>query len=200
MVRRKNRRPKGPICLDASEIERMREAGRFAARLLDLVEAAIRPGVSTEAIDRLVDETTRERGGVSAPFGYPPGDAHPFPKHCCTSVNHVVCHGIPDPNHILQVGDIVNVDVTPRIDGFHGDTSRTFLVGEVDAEARRLVEDTFEAMRGGIAACRPGATAGDMMEGTSAMEQRGRQVEPGSREIGIFQATAKLLAGPAAPN
>ncbi len=140
----------------------MREAGRLAARILDEVAGMIEPGVSTEEINRVVDARTREAGAVSAPYGYPAGSPHPFPKHCCISLNDVVCHGIPDPRTLLAEGDIVNVDVTPRLAGFHGDTSRTFLVGRVDPEARRLVEDTFEAMRRGIAVVRPGATVGDI--------------------------------------
>lgn len=140
----------------------MRTVGRFAASLLDAVEAMIEPGITTEAIDQLVDRLTRERGAISAPYGYPAGGAHPFPKHCCTSVNSVVCHGIPSPYQVLREGDIINVDVTPIIDGFHGDTSRTFIVGSCEPEVRRLVDDTFEAMRRGIAVVRPGATTGDI--------------------------------------
>ena len=151
-----------PVRLAAHEIEKMRVVGRLAASLLDLAEKEIRPGVTTAHLDRVVDEATRAAGGVSAPYRYAPHGLPPFPKHCCTSINNVVCHGIPSETQALREGDIVNVDVTPILDGFHGDTSRTFLVGEVDPEARRLVEDTFEAMRRGIAAVRPGATTGDI--------------------------------------
>jgi methionyl aminopeptidase len=158
----RRRRPKEPVRLGPEEVEKMRVVGRFAAGLLDKVEALIEPGVSTEDIDRLVDEETRRRGALSAPLGYPAGSPHPFPKHCCTSVNHVVCHGIPSPHQVLREGDIVNVDVTPTIEGWHGDTSRTFLVGEVDPEVRRLVEDTFECLRLGIAQVRPGGHVGDI--------------------------------------
>ena len=101
--------------------------------------------MSTEAIDAAIHDATRARGAISAPYLYPPGSPHPFPKHCCTSVNEVVCHGIPDPNRILHEGDIINVDVTPRLDGYHGDTSRTYFVGDVSRETRRLVDVTFEA-------------------------------------------------------
>ena len=162
MPRRKPRRPKGDVRLRPDEIERMRAAGRLAWTLLNEVEAMIRPGISTEAIDELVARLTREAGAVSAPLGYPRGSKHPFPKHCCTSVNEVVCHGIPSADHILREGDIINVDVTPRLDGYHGDTSRTFLVGEVDAEARQLVEDTYESMKIGIEVVKPGVTTGDI--------------------------------------
>jgi methionyl aminopeptidase len=162
MVRRSKRRRSDPIRLNPEEVEKMRTVGAFAASLLDLVAEMIEPGINTGDIDRLVDEETRKRGAISAPLGYPKGSLHPFPKHCCTSVNHVVCHGIPSDKHVLTEGDIINVDVTPIIDGFHGDTSRTFLVGAVDPEARRLVEDTYESMRLGIAAVRPGGTVGDI--------------------------------------
>jgi methionyl aminopeptidase len=176
MVRRTRRR-RGPVLLSPSELDKMREVGRFAASLLDLVEGMIGPGVTTEEIDEVVHEATRKRGAISAPFLYPPGGDAPFPKHCCTSVNDVVCHGIPDANRVLQPGDIVNVDVTPKLMGYHGDTSKTFLIGEVDAEARRLVENTFEAMRRGIAAVRPGGHLGDIGHAIQSFaEARGHSV------------------------
>ncbi|MDJ0975025.1 MAG: type I methionyl aminopeptidase [Planctomycetota bacterium] len=148
--------------LDAQAIEKMRVVGRFACSLLDMVEAMVRPGITTLDIDKAVHRATRERGAVSAPYGYTGGGAHPFPKHCCTSVNEVVCHGIPHAKVVLKEGDIINVDVTPIIDGYHGDTSRTFMVGEVTAEAKKLVQDTHEAMRRGIAAVKPGGHVGDI--------------------------------------
>lgn len=162
MARRTKKKRKQPVILSPVEVEQMRVVGRFAASLLDHVATMIEPGITTEAIDEYVATATRERGGISAPLGYPAGGAHPFPKHCCTSVNHVVCHGIPSDSPPLKEGDIINVDVTPILDGFHGDTSRTFIVGDTDPETRRLVEDTFECMRRGIAAVRPGATVGDI--------------------------------------
>ena len=141
----------------------MRAAGRLAAELLDVVAAEIRPGLSTGAIDRIVAELTRSRGAVSAPYGYEgSGGAPPFPAHCCTSINDVVCHGIPDPARALREGDIVNVDVTPILDGFHGDTSRTFLVGDVSPRARRLVADTYHSMWLGIRQVLPGHRVGDI--------------------------------------
>jgi methionyl aminopeptidase len=161
MPKKTARRPQ-PVILDAAGREGMRTVGRFAASLLDAVAGIVRPGVSTGEIDRLVDRLTRERGAVSAPLGYTAGGRHPFPKHCCTSVNHVVCHGIPSDHQVLADGDIVNVDVTPVIDGWHGDTSRTFCVGAVDPEVRRLVDDTFECMRRGISVVRPGGRVGDI--------------------------------------
>jgi len=143
--------------MNAFQVDRMREVGRIAAHLLDLVESAVRPGVTTGAIDALVDEATRAAGAESAPFGY-----RGFPKHVCTSINEVVCHGIPRDDQALCDGDIVNVDVTPVLDGFHGDSSRTYYVGTASLEARRLVETTREALWRGIRAVRPGATLGDV--------------------------------------
>ena len=105
MVRR--RRRYGPVLLTPAELDRMREVGQFAASLLDLVEPMIQPGVTTEAIDRAVHEATRARGAISAPYLYPPGGDAPFPKHCCTSVNEVIVHGIPD-SYRLRDGDIVS--------------------------------------------------------------------------------------------
>lgn len=141
------------------QVAGMRAAGRFAAELLDRAEEMIRPGITTAEIDRLVDELTRARGARSAPLGY---GSPPFSGHCCTSVNDVICHGIPAAGHALRDGDIINVDVTPIVDGWHGDTSRTFLVGEVSAKARRLVADTWRALWLGIRAVRPGAHIGDI--------------------------------------
>ena len=109
-----------------------------------------------------MDELTRARGAVSAPFGYRGHGAPPFPGHCCTSVNDVVCHGIPSASQVLRDGDIVNVDVTPVLDGWHGDSSRTFLVGEPSPKARRLVADTWRALWLGIGAVQPGARTGDI--------------------------------------
>ncbi|MBX3024523.1 type I methionyl aminopeptidase [bacterium] len=169
--RKDDRRP-GASTLGPFEIEKMRAAGRFAGELLDLVEGQIRAGMSTADIDRLVDEATRARGAVSAPYRY-----HGFPAHCCTSVNDVVCHGIPDPERVLREGDIVNVDVTPILDGFHGDASRTFLIGEVSPKARQLVQDTYRALWRGISAVRPGATTGDIGHAIqSFVEPRGYSV------------------------
>src|SRR5215475_5806534 len=143
--------------LHPSEIDKMRAAGHRAAELLDMIAGEIRAGMSTQEIDRLVDEMTRARGAISAPYRY-----HGFPGHCCTSINDVVCHGIPDPQRILRAGDIINVDVTPIVDGFHGDASRTFMIGEVSPIAKRLVQDTYRSLWKGISAVRPGATTGDI--------------------------------------
>ena len=144
------------------QVEAMRAAGRFAAELLDRVGERVRPGVSTLEIDRLVAELTAARGARSAPLGYRGHGAPPFSGHCCTSVNDVVCHGIPSAEHVLRDGDIVNVDVTPVLDGWHGDSSRPFLVGDPSPKARRLVADTWRALWIGIRAVRPGGHVGDI--------------------------------------
>jgi methionyl aminopeptidase len=156
------RRSSGPSLQGPEGVEGMRAAGRLASEILDQVAELIRPGVSTAEIDRLVDELTSQRGAKSAPYGYQGNGTTPFPGHCCTSINDVVCHGIPDPGRLLADGDIINVDVTPILDGYHGDTSRTFLVGEVSPIARRLVADTHKAMWLGIEAVRPGGRVGDI--------------------------------------
>ena len=155
--KRKDDRRSGAETLSPLDIEKMRAAGRFAAELLDHVEGLFRPGTTTAEIDRMVDDATRARGAISAPYRY-----HGFPAHCCTSVNDVVCHGIPDPQRVLREGDIINVDVTPIVDGFHGDASRTFLVGEVAPIAKRLVQDTYRSLWRAISVVRPGATTGDI--------------------------------------
>jgi methionyl aminopeptidase len=160
--RRRERRGEGHASRGAPllapvEAEHMRAAGRLAAEILDRVAEMVRPGVSTADIDRVVAEVTRAGGAVSAPLGY-----KGFPAHCCTSVNDVVCHGIPDEARVLAEGDIVNVDVTPIVEGFHGDSSRTFLVGRVADVARRLVADTYASMWLGIRAIRPGGRVGDI--------------------------------------
>jgi methionyl aminopeptidase len=174
---RKKRRPalapeNGSGRMSSADIEKMRTAGRFAAELLDLVQRELQIGMTTAEIDALVDEATRARGAISAPYRY-----HGFPAHCCTSVNDVVCHGIPDSRRVLREGDIINVDVTPIVDGFHGDSSRTFMLGEVSPLARRLVQDTYRALWRGISAVRPGATTGDIGHAIqSYVEPRGYSV------------------------
>ena len=134
----------------------MRVAGRAAAECLDFITPYVKPGVTTNELDRLCHEWVAERGGVSAPLNY-----RGFPKSICTSVNHVVCHGIPS-DKTLEEGDIINIDVTPIIDGWYGDSSRMFLVGKVGIKARKLCDVTYEAMMRGIRAVRPGATLGDV--------------------------------------
>jgi len=131
-------------------IEKMRVAGRLAARALQLAGEHCKPGVTTDEIDRIVHEYLCDHGAYPSPLGY-----RGFPKSCCTSLNEVICHGIPDST-VLEEGDIINVDVTAYLNGVHGDTDATFLVGEVSEEARLLVERTHEAMQRGIRAVAPG--------------------------------------------
>ena len=135
---------------DADTIERMRIAGRIAAQALRAAGAVVAPGVTTDEIDRVGHEFMLDHGAYPSTLGY-----RSFPKSLCTSVNEVVCHGIPD-SRPLQDGDIVNIDVTAFIHGVHGDTDATFTVGDVDEESRLLVERTREAMMRGIRAVAPG--------------------------------------------
>jgi methionyl aminopeptidase len=142
----------------ADEIEKMRVAGRLAAEVLEMLVAHVKPGVSTEDLDRIArDHIVDVQKAVPANVGY-----KGFPKTLCTSVNHVICHGIPNAGKLLKDGDIVNIDVTVIKDGWHGDTSRMYFVGTPSVLAKRLVDTTLEATLRGIAAVRPGATLGDV--------------------------------------
>jgi methionyl aminopeptidase len=141
----------------ADEIAKMRIAGRLAADVLDMIGAHVRPGVTTDELDAICHEyIVGVQGAIPAPLNY-----RGFPKSICTSVNHQVCHGIPS-NKRLKNGDILNIDVTVIKDGYHGDTSKMFCIGEPSVMARRLVKITQQAMRLGIARVRPGATLGDI--------------------------------------
>ena len=140
-----------------ADCDGMRQAGRLAALTLDFITPHVRPGVTTAALDRLCHEFIVGHGAVPAPLGY-----RGFPKSICTSVNHVVCHGIPDDNKVLAEGDILNIDVTVILEGWFGDTSRMFPVGATSVKGMRLIEITYEAMMRGIQAVRPGATLGDV--------------------------------------
>jgi len=141
---------------DADDFDGMRKAGRFAAELLDYITPFVQPGVTTEEIDRLCHDYTVERGAVPAPLNY-----KGFPKSICTSINHVVCHGIPG-DRTLREGDIVNIDVTPIVDGWHGDSSRMFPVGKINKKAERLIQATYDSLMRAIDVVRPGATLGDI--------------------------------------
>src|ERR1700732_5423663 len=134
----------------------MRLAGRLAAEALDLLTGHVRPGSTTEALDTLVFDFAMAHDAYPAPLDY-----RGYRKSICTSINHVVCHGIPDGKP-LKEGDIVNIDVTLILDDWHGDSSRMYLVGEVPRRAQRLVDVTYEALMRGMAAVRPGATPGDI--------------------------------------
>jgi methionyl aminopeptidase len=146
----------------SDEIASMRVAGRLAAEVLDFIAPHVRPGVTTGELDRLChDYMVNVQGTVPAPLNYAPPGYRPYPKSICTSVNHQVCHGIPG-ERVLRNGDVVNLDITVIKDGFHGDTSRMFTVGEPSIAARRLCEVTFECMWIGIEQVRPDATIGDI--------------------------------------
>lgn len=140
-----------------AEIERMRPSGRLAAQVLDMIAPHVKSGATTLELNDICDEFIRARGGIAAPLNY-----RGFPKSICTSVNNVVCHGIPSTKVRLKDGDIVNIDITVILDGFHGDTSRTFLVGGTSEKAATLVRVTKECMDRGIAAVKPGARVGDI--------------------------------------
>jgi methionyl aminopeptidase len=139
-----------PLIKTPEEIERMRRACRAAAEVLGEVGAAVAPGITTDALDVLAHEACIARGGYPSPLGY-----HGYPKSLCTSVNEVICHGIPD-SRALEEGDIVNLDVTIFLDGVHGDTNATFPVGEIDNTSSRLIEVTGECLVAAIAAVEPG--------------------------------------------
>lgn len=154
---RGNSLPSGVTIKTPEEIEKMRVAGRLAAEVLDMIGPHVRPGVTTEELDRLChDHIVNEQQAVPAPLNY-----RGFPRSVCTSVNHVVCHGIPGPK-LLKSGDIINIDITVIKDGWHGDNSRMFYVGEPTIKGRRICEVAKEAMLRGIAQVRPGATLGDI--------------------------------------
>ncbi|TXH04149.1 MAG: type I methionyl aminopeptidase [Nevskiaceae bacterium] len=147
----------------AEEQQKMRAAGAAAGQVLSMIAEHVRPGVSTEELDRLCHRYIVETlGCVPAPLNYGGGGGRiPFPKSICTSVNHVVCHGIPGPK-VLKRGDSINIDVTVIKDGWHGDTSQMFHVGEATVLSRRLVDTTREAMIEGIRLVRPGVHLGDI--------------------------------------
>ena len=141
------------------EIEKMRELGRLAAEALDYIGPFVKVGVTTNELNQLIhDYHINVQGGYPAPLNY--GNP-PFPKSCCTSVNHVICHGIPDDKP-LKNGDILNIDVTIKKDGFHGDSSRMFAVGQISPHAKRLIDITHASMMAGIEAVKAGATLGDI--------------------------------------
>ncbi len=154
---------KGLTLLSSREIDAMRPACRLSSELLDFLTPMVVPGVSTQELDDAAEKWTRARGATSAPLGYPGAQgAEAFPKSICTSINEVVCHGIPSKKDILQDGDIINIDVTPLLNGYHGDSSRTFLVGDVSPTARKLVEVTQKALWVGIEAVKAGGRIGDI--------------------------------------
>jgi methionyl aminopeptidase len=154
------------IRLDEKERDAMRAAGRFNAELLDHVRPHVTEGVTTGELDRMIHDFTREHGHTPACLGY-----QGFPKSCCTSVNDVICHGIPD-DYVLRGGDIVNIDVTTIVDGWFGDQSETFLVGTVSDEARRLTQCAFDCLYAAIDNLQPGCRISNIGE---AIVRRAKQ-------------------------
>ena len=138
--------------------EQIRVAGALAAETLDEVTSYFKPGITTDKLDKICYEFIRDNGGYSAPLFY-----KGFPKSCCTSINHVICHGIPS-NKYLSEGDIVNLDVTAIVNGWHGDTSRMFFVGDVSVKSKNLVSTTFNAMMKAISIIKRGVHLGDIGE------------------------------------
>lgn len=143
--------------LSSREVEKMRASGRLAAALLSHLEPMVKPGVSTLQINDEAERWTKENGAISAPLGY-----KGFPKSICTSINEVVCHGIPSAKQVLKEGDIINIDVTPILNSYYGDTSKTFFVGSPSPTTKKLVEVTKECLFRGIAEVKPGARIGDI--------------------------------------
>ena len=149
--------PEGEIKIYAPHtLDKMRAAGKLAAETLDYLTDFVKEHITTEELDRLAHNFIVHYGAIPAPLGY-----RGFPKSICTSINHVICHGIPDKTK-LKKGDIVNIDVTVILDGWYGDTSRMFFIGDVPKKAKRLVDVTFEAMWKGIEVVKAGATTGDI--------------------------------------
>jgi len=147
---------------DAAGIEAMRIAGRLAAEVLDYLTPHVQPGITTDALDKLAhDYIVQVQQAIPAPLNYAPNGYQPYPKSICTSVNQVICHGIPNDKP-LRKGDIVNIDITVIKNGWHGDTSRMFYVGDVNPPTRRLCQITYEAMWKGIELVRPGVRLGDL--------------------------------------
>jgi len=139
------------------EIEIMREVCKMAAKTLHFLGQNLRIGMTTDEINSMCHRYTVNRGGIPATLGY-----HGFPKSLCTSKNEVICHGIPSEKDILNNGDIINLDVTTILKGFHGDTNRTFLIGDVKSEVRKLVDISQQCLMAGISVCKPGARVGDI--------------------------------------
>ena len=139
-----------------ADFEGMRAAGRLAAETLDMITPHVRIGVSTDTLDQIIHDFTLERGAIPATLNY-----RGYPKSCCISINHVVCHGIPGDRRLLD-GDVLNIDVTSIVDGWYGDSSRMYTVGTVSRRAAMLIDVTYECLMRGLAAVKPGATLGDV--------------------------------------
>ncbi len=148
---------RGGIVLHTEEdFKSLRAAGQLAAATLDMITPYVKPGVTTGELDRIIHAYTLEHGATPGPLNY-----RGYPKSCCISVNHVVCHGIPGDRPLVD-GDIVNIDVTPKLNGWFGDSSRMYTVGKVSIKAAKLITTTYESLMRGIEVVRPGATLGDI--------------------------------------
>jgi methionyl aminopeptidase len=155
---------------DSQDFESMRRAGRLAAETLDMITPHVVPGAVTDDLDKMIELYITKNGAIPATLGY-----KGYPKSSCISINHVVCHGIPSKDKKLADGDIVNIDVTCILDGWYGDTSRTYLVGnKVSAKAKKLVDVTYDCMMRGIEAVRPGATLGDVGHAIQSLAEANR--------------------------
>lgn len=160
----------GILLHPASDYEGMRRAGRLAAQTLDMITPFVVPGAITDDLDKMIEKFTTQNGAIPATLGY-----KGYPKSCCISINQVVCHGIPSKDKKLVNGDIVNIDVTCILDGWYGDTSRTFLVGDkVSAKAKKLVDITYECMMRGIEVVKPGNTLGDVGHAIQSLAEANR--------------------------
>lgn len=148
------------------DFEAMRHAGRLASQTLDFIEPFVKFGITTEKLDQLCHDFIIQHGAIPAPLGY-----CGFPKSICTSVNHVVCHGIPSYKKLMEC-DIINIDVTTIVNGWHGDASRTFPVGKISLRARKLIDVTYEAMMRGIEQVKPGHTLGDIGHAIQSFTER----------------------------
>ena len=153
------------------KFEKMRVAGKLASKTLDMITDYIKPGINTNKVDQLCYEFIRDNGGYSAPLFY-----RGYTKSLCTSLNHVICHGIPS-DRILEEGDIVNIDVTAIVDDYHGDTSRMFSVGDISVKGKNLIDTTYDSMMNGIKILKPGIKVGDIgYEIQSYVEAKGFSV------------------------
>ena len=160
------------ILHNADDIAKMRTAGKLASEVLDYITPFVAHGVTTEKLDQLChDYIVNVQKAIPAPLNYAPDGHTPYPKSICTSVNHQICHGVPG-DKVLKNGDTVNIDITVIKDGYHGDTSRMFHVGEVSIQAKRLSEITYQAMWVGINKVRPDATLGDIGHAIQAFAEK----------------------------
>ncbi|MBV1906083.1 MAG: type I methionyl aminopeptidase [Pseudomonadales bacterium] len=166
----------GTVIQNSQQHDNMRIAGRLAAQVLDMIEEHVQPGVTTDTLDKLChDYIVEELGCIPAPLNYGGGGSQmPFPKSICTSVNHVICHGIPTDKKKLKNGDVLNIDITVIKEGFYGDTSKMFCVGETSVLAKRLLKVTQECLYLAIEQVRPGAKLGDIGSAIQAHAEKNR--------------------------